>query len=297
MAIRSMTGFARVRRPIGDGEISLSVKSLNHRGLDIHFHLPTEFDPFEGALRTVIKRLIGRGHLEVRASIARARVEVAAALNRPLLAAYLGAFQEAAAEYDLNAEPDLNAALQLPGMLGESSDAEPPPGTDALAVEMLESALAALNEEREREGAGIAAVLRERVAAIRDAVARIAEIRTQALPTFQNRLRERLSDLLGAAGLEPQRLVQEAAILADRSDVGEELARLRIHADQLDELLTAGGEIGKRLDFLLQEMNRETNTVLSKTGGIGELGLAITELGIGLKADIEKVREQSLNLE
>ena len=103
--------------------------------------------------------------------------------------------------------------------------------------------------------------------------------------------------MLGGAALEPQRLVQEAAILADRSDVGEELSRLKIHAAHLEELLDNGGEAGKKIDFLLQEMNREANTILSKTGGIGDLGLGITELALAVKADIEKIREQSLNLE
>ena len=97
--------------------------------------------------------------------------------------------------------------------------------------------------------------------------------------------------------MDPQRIVQEAAILADRSDVGEEVARLRIHSDQLGQLLDAGGEVGKKMDFLLQEMNREANTVLSKTGATGEAGLRITELALAVKADIEKIREQALNLE
>ena len=103
--------------------------------------------------------------------------------------------------------------------------------------------------------------------------------------------------MLGNTNIEPQRLVQEAALLADRSDIGEETARLRIHSNQVDETLAAGGEVGKKLDFLLQEMNRETNTILSKTNGIGDLGLKITDLALACKSDIEKVREQALNLE
>jgi uncharacterized protein (TIGR00255 family) len=123
------------------------------------------------------------------------------------------------------------------------------------------------------------------------------KIRANAQDVFQNRLAERLKDLLKGVQLDPQRLAQEAAVLADRSDIGEELARLKIHAGQLAMLLEAGGESGKKLDFLLQEMNRETNTVLSKTSGAGEIGLKITELALAAKAAIEKIREQSLNLE
>ena len=123
------------------------------------------------------------------------------------------------------------------------------------------------------------------------------EIRTEALPHFQRRLTERLQELLGSAGIDQRRLAEEAALLTDRSDVEEELSRLAIHTAKLTELLDAGGEVGKRLDFLLQEMNRETNTVLSKTSGIGEAGLIITDLALATKANIEKIREQSLNLE
>jgi uncharacterized protein (TIGR00255 family) len=125
-------------------------------------------------------------------------------------------------------------------------------------------------------------------------------IRADAPEVFQHRLAERLKDLLkNAQGvqIDPQRLAQEAAILADRSDIGEELARLKIHSGQLAALLEAGGESGKKIDFLLQEMNRETNTILSKTTGAGEIGLKITELALAAKAAIEKIREQSLNLE
>jgi uncharacterized protein (TIGR00255 family) len=128
-------------------------------------------------------------------------------------------------------------------------------------------------------------------------VSRMEEIRAGAVGAFQKRLREKLADLLRGAGIEPQRLAQEAAILADRSDIAEELMRLRTHADQLEAMLKGEGEIGKRLDFLLQEMNRESNTVLSKTGGLGDLGLTITDLALSAKSEIDKIREQGLNLE
>jgi uncharacterized protein (TIGR00255 family) len=123
------------------------------------------------------------------------------------------------------------------------------------------------------------------------------EIRTGAVPAFQKRLRERLAELLHGTSIDPQRIAQEAAVLADRSDIAEELVRLRTHAGHLDDMLVQGGEVGKRLDFLLQEMNRESNTILSKTGGLGDLGLTITDLALAAKSEIDKIREQSLNLE
>ena len=127
--------------------------------------------------------------------------------------------------------------------------------------------------------------------------AQIAAIRSEAVTQFQNRLRERLATLLGDSGISESRLIEEAALLADRSDIQEELTRLSVHAGELRRLLEEGGEVGKRLDFLLQEMNREANTALSKTSGIGETGLTITSLALAIKANIERMREQALNLE
>src|SRR5206468_3051137 len=152
------------------------------------------------------------------------------------------------------------------------------------------------NEFRSREGCALTAVIRRHNDAIEERAAELDQIRSQAIPLLQNRLNERLRELLKGAAPDPQRLMQEAAVLADRSDIGEEIARLKIHAAQLRALLDGGGEIGKKLDFLLQEMNRETNTILSKTTGIGDLGLRITDLALATKADIEKIREQALNL-
>ncbi len=297
MILRSMTGYARARRHTSHGELTLSVKSVNHRGLDLHFHMPPDFDAFENAMRTTLKQKVGRGHVEVRASLARTRDGAEGALNRPLLAAWLAAFQKASEEFDLACQPDLNGALRIPGMFLEPAGADPDPEFQNELLAALEEALVAFNTFREREGAEIRKILLERNANIAEAAIRIGQIREGALPGFQVRLTERLGELLKSVSIEPQRLAQEVAILADRSDIHEEVARLGIHSRHLDELLDQGGELGKKLDFLLQEMNRETNTILSKTTGIGELGLGITELALAAKSDIEKIREQSLNLE
>ena len=172
--------------------------------------------------------------------------------------------------------------------------------SEALSKAILEAtaeAVAAINVFREREGASTAAEMHQRCRNICDLVGRMDEIRASAVPAFLKRLREKLADLLHGVAIDPQRLAQEAAVLADRSDIAEELVRLRTHAEQLDTMLSGDGEVGKRLDFLLQEMNREANTVLSKTGGLGDLGLTITELALAAKSEIDKIREQSLNLE
>jgi uncharacterized protein (TIGR00255 family) len=287
MSIRSMTGFARVQKSCPEGDLAVSVKSVNHRGLDMHFRMPDELDGFENVLRAVIKRHALRGHFQVGVTFTRAQ-SASCAVNRGLLQAYLAAFREASGEYGLKGEPDLNAALAIPGMFQQSQNQEAGPEFEQLLVSAMEQAMAALNAFREREGAELAAELQRRARAVQAAAVRLGELRSKAIPAFQARLKERLSELLASASIEPQRLAQEAAILADRSDIEEEITRLKVHANQLLQLLEGGGEVGKRLDFLLQEMGREVNTVLSKTGGIGELGLGVTEIALAVKAEVEQ---------
>jgi uncharacterized protein (TIGR00255 family) len=182
-------------------------------------------------------------------------------------------------------------------MLTATEDWEPAEELSKALLDAAGEAVMALNAARAREGAATAQEVTERCHAIRDLVERMTAIRAGAVPAFQNRLRERLADLLGGAGVDSQRLAQEAAILADRSDISEELLRLSTHTAQLEQMLAGGGEVGKRMDFLLQEMNREANTVLSKTGGLGDLGLTLTDLALAAKSEIDKIREQALNLE
>jgi uncharacterized protein (TIGR00255 family) len=295
--IRSMTGFARVQKSTPHGDIVVSLKSVNHRGLDLHFHLGPELDALENSMRAVIKRSVLRGHIDVRCSTRRATNGSSSSLNLPLLRSYLAAFRKAAAEEEIDAHPDLNQFLLLPGVLSAATEDEPDPTSESAILAAIEEAGEKLNEFRAREGAELASFIREQNAAIRESAAEMEQIRAKAIPAFHKRLTEKLRELLGNSAIDPQRLAQEAALLADRSDIGEEISRLQIHSRQLDEILNSGGEVGKRLDFLLQELNRETNTILSKTSGIGDLGLRITELALASKASIEKIREQALNLE
>jgi uncharacterized protein (TIGR00255 family) len=297
LPIRSMTGFARIQKATEHGDITVTLKSVNHRGLDLHFHLGAELDAIEPAMRAALKRAILRGHVDVRCFVSGAANGASGGLNLPLFRSYLAAFRQAAAEEGIEAQPDLNRILLLPGILGASEE----PSTDASAetavLAALEEALEMLNQFRAREGAELAVFIREQNASIQSGSEELQRIRAGAIPAFQKRLLERLQELLGNTSLDPQRLAQEAALLADRGDIGEEISRLQIHSRQLNEILDAGGEVGKRLDFLLQELNRETNTILSKTSGLGDLGLRITELALASKAAIEKIREQALNLE
>jgi len=296
VSLRSMTGFARVRKNIGQGEIIATLKSVNHRGLDMHCRMPAEMDALEHEVRGVVKGGVARGHVEIQVSFTRT-AGAAATLNRPLLDAYIQAFRDAAGIYGLSGQPDVNSALSIPGMLSAAGDEEVETEVSKAVLEAAAEALVLLNAFREREGAAMAREMRQRCQNVCDLVSRMEEIRAGAGAAFHKRLKEKLADLLEGAAMEPQRLAQEAALLADRSDIAEELVRLRTHAAQLDAMLSGDGEVGKRLDFLLQEMNREANTVLSKTGGLGDLGLTMTELALAAKSEIDKIREQSLNLE
>lgn len=295
MIALSMTGYSRVRKTTDDYDVTVSVKSVNHRGLDIHFRMPPELDAFEPALRNAIRKRVARGHLQVQVRYATCRKTANVIVNQPLLEAYLQAFHRMSAIHGLRMEADLNSAFRIPGMF-ESAEDEPDPETESALVAVLDEALNGLDMFRGREGAAIAADMRMRNSLVLKCARQMDEIRVKAVGEFQARLSEKLAELLKGA-IDQQRLAQEVAYLVDRSDISEELTRLKVHAVQLHDLLEAGGEIGKKVDFLLQEMHRETNTILSKSAGAGDAGLEISDLALTVKAEIEKIREQGLNLE
>ena len=295
-----MTGFARVHRTWAGGDLVLSIKGVNHRGLDLHFHLPPECDALEPAIRGRIKARVGRGHLLVVIHYMRAAADGQSApmLNRALFAHWLAAFREASSAAGSDALPDIASALRLPGMLHTAAAAPAlTEETQTVALAALDEALQVFNAEREREGAALQQDIAGRTANLLEIASRMETVSGGATAALQQRLRERLGELLQNATVEPQRILQEAAMLADRSDISEEILRLKTHTAQLQELLAAEGEKGKRLDFLLQEMHREANTILSKTSGLGDTGLSLTDLGLAAKSEIDKIREQSLNVE
>lgn len=299
--VRSMTGFAQVRRSTSQGELTVSFRSVNHRGLDLHFHLQADLLIFENAIRAAVKQRVARGHLEVRGGLQRAE-QGQSAFNRAAVERYVAAFRQAAAELGLHQDPDLNVAFGRPEVWQDGTEAERATAALDGALEpevmaVVEECLAAFNAQREREGAALCEELMRQAAGIEQGAGEIAAIRKSAIPLFQERLRERVRELLGQSSISEARLVEEAAMLADRSDIQEELARLAIHTGELKAMFGKGGEMGKRVDFLLQEMNRETNTILSKTSGIGETGLTITNRALAIKAHVEKIREQALNIE
>ena len=298
-AVRSMTGFAQVRRQTELGELSVSLRSVNHRGLDLHFHLGNDFLQFESAMRAMLKERIGRGHVEIRASFTRATAAGSLGFNTDVLQGYVAAFRAAAAELQLDSKPDLNVLLALPGVTGNGNgEAKQLDSTfQPFLMEAFGECIDSLNAVREREGNELRKALLAELTQIEQARTEISALRVQAAPYMLERLREKLNDLLKGAGISEARLAEEAAILADRSDVEEELTRLIVHTQELRRIVQTGGAVGKPLDFLLQELNRETNTTLSKSSGAGDQALKITNLGLGMKANIERIREQALNLE
>src|SRR5579864_7068639 len=312
MSIRSMTGFAQVRGEIqrpesgsavavsapgsSNGRLAfgLSLKSVNHRFLDLHFRLPSGTDSLEMQLRRLLKENVARGHLEGSLSFDRSSSETFS-LNRQLVSGYIAAFRAAAAEFSLATEPDLNAVLRIPGAMDSAADAADGE-IEAAVMAQVGEAIDRLNRMREEEGRGIVRELRHRMTHLQEAAGSVQQHRRAVLHNYTERLQSRLQELLGST-VDRERVLQEAALLVDRSDIQEEIVRLENHVQHFLGLLDEGGEIGKKLDFLLQEMNREANTLLSKTSGLAGEALNITEAGLAMKAEIEKSREQVQNLE
>ena len=290
-----MTGFAQVTgQANGRHSFNLSLKSLNHRFLDLHFRMPPGTEELEMKVRRRLKERLIRGHVELVLNLETNAGE-SFRFNREWLGGYLEAFRAVAREFGLAAEPDLNLILRLPGAF-ELANPPADPLLEEAILAKLDEALARLNEMREQEGRDAERDLRERMRRIERARQEVEKCRQATVVAYQEQLNRRMQELIGSQ-VEPERILQEAALLADRSDIAEELVRLQSHIQQFLRLLDQGGEVGKKLDFLLQEMNRESNTLLSKTAGLAGEALQITTHGLGMKADIEKAREQVQNLE
>jgi uncharacterized protein (TIGR00255 family) len=290
-----MTGFAQVRGQVNaQMAFSLSLKAVNHRFLDIHFRLPSDTDALEMKLRKSLKEKMARGHVEVIVNLDRSGTN-GVALNRQLIAGYVQAFRAASAEFGVKGEPDLNVVLRMPGAMdagAEKSGDE----LEAAVMARAEEVISRLNEMREEEGRSISTELRARMSNLEKAAAGVGVHRATILRSYSDRLQSRMQELLGAQ-VDKERIMQEVAVLVDRSDIQEELVRLTAHVKHFLSLIDQGGEVGKKMDFLLQEMNREANTLLSKTSGLAGEALKITEMGLLMKSEIEKSREQVQNVE
>jgi uncharacterized protein (TIGR00255 family) len=308
-----MTGYATAQSTTEDGQaFTLTMKSVNHRFLDLNLRLPGDCDALEVALRRLTKERVRRGHVDVTVHVDRRARDQAQTvqLNHELLAAHLQVFHEAAKLHHFNVEPDLNELLRMPGVLTAEAGAAMPDPANAAALESAVMAIAPalldqLNQVRSVEGEALSAELRASMLRLRALAEECAQLRVGAREAHFERLRTRIAELMkadataeAAGQVTDQRMLAEAALLIERSDIEEELVRLRAHIESFLQMLDDGGELGKRLDFLLQELNREANTMLSKTtGGDPGIGLRLTALGLEVKTEIERAREQVQNLE
>jgi uncharacterized protein (TIGR00255 family) len=300
--ICSMTGFAQARVERDGASVRINLRSVNHRFLDLHLRMPDGFEVFESRIRQAIRDRVRRGHVDVNIYYepgGAGTVQV----NHDLVESYMRAAERLRQEFGIKSEPDLVALFRLPGVVAAPSDAnglQSEEQQEKLGGQLdacLDQALNKLRAMRRSEGQALTEEMQEILDRIGSRTAEIETFAEGVRPAIARRLAERLEELLKGVQLDPARLAQEAALLAERSDVSEELARLRSHVEQFGKLLAGAGEAGKKLDFLLQEMQREANTLLSKTPGVESDGLAITGLALEVKSDIEKLREQAQNVE
>jgi uncharacterized protein (TIGR00255 family) len=288
-----MTGYGRGSHTTALYKVTIDVKSVNHRYLDIYFKIAKNFGFLEERLRRIITGRISRGKLDVILNIEKmitpeARVE----LNRPLLAAYLAAIREMQTTYQLQGVIDIQAVIALPEVLSACQPEEDQDQLTAAAGQALEQALAALIQMRQAEGEQLVSNLQQKLAILRQYYLDLTQAAPLVVTGYREKLAKRIQELAGELVLDPRRLEVEVAIFADRSDISEELTRLESHLCQFAKTLNLDGPVGRKLDFLIQELNREINTIGSKAND-----LQITQLVINFKTELEKLREQIQNLE
>jgi uncharacterized protein (TIGR00255 family) len=287
-----MTGYGAASGQAGNCRLNVEVRSVNQRFMDLKLNVPREYGPFEPDLRRTVTNAIERGRVEVHVSRTLPPRSSGIALQKEVAAAYIKGWKQLQKEFGLKGPLELS-------LLATRSDlfaaAEPAADVASEVVEvqkLLTKALAAHRKEREREGSHLRKDMQERVKRLRATLKSLEKEASRVAPRLKAKLEKRLTELLGGASLDPARLVQEAAVLADRCDVHEELVRLGSHLGALDDLTKSSESVAKRFDFVLQEVNRELNTIGSKASD-----LEITNLVVTGKADVEKLREQIQNVE
>lgn len=290
--IKSMTGFGRGTAAGENFTAIVEMRSVNNRNLDIHWRAPQELAAWEIPLKKQVQAAISRGRVDLTITLMQTG-EVGYEVNRPLLRGYLNALRQIREEFGLAGEVDLATIARLPGILQPSSVDKSLDETVVRGVEeALTQALAALVAMRAVEGHELQKELLERIRRIEHQLSIIEANSATITDHYREKMRARMAEILENVSLDETRLAQEIAYLAERTDITEEIARLRSHLPQLRDLISGDGEIGKKLDFLLQETNREANTILSKSAD-----LAICDAAIEIKTEVEKLREQAQNVE
>jgi uncharacterized protein (TIGR00255 family) len=294
--IRSMTGYGQGAAEAPGLKVTVEVRSVNNRFADLKLRLPDDLIPFEQELRRKVLATVKRGRVDLDLRLERSGSPTAAlSLNRPVVEAALAAWRTLRDEFAIAGTFDLQALMLVPGVFESGGGAAGLDDAGRMAVDRaLELALSALDGERLREGALLKDDLASRVSRMQATVAMIREAAAGVPETLQKKIAERVQQLVSQVTLDPARIAQEAAFLADRADITEEIVRLEGHLVHALSLLAAseGEPVGKRLEFLLQEIHRETNTIASKSGDLG-----VSRHALDLKAESEKIREQIQNLE
>ncbi len=291
--IKSMTGYGRACKSFDSREITVEVRSVNNRYLDCNVKLPRMFSYAEDRIKQLVKEHVTRGKVDVYLTVSYANgEEVKITLNRPVLEGYLQAMRTIQSDYDVRDDISVSTLTRLPDVF---SMEKPEMDEEARAKELLETAQAALEQYdamRAVEGAAMERDLLNRRKTILDLVAKVEARSPVTVAEYRARLSAKMQEVLSATTIDESRILTEAAVFADKIAVDEETVRLRSHLDQLQSMLETGGPIGRKLDFLLQEMNREANTIGSKGNDL-EQARTVVEI----KAELEKIREQIQNIE
>ena len=287
--IYSMTGYAVAAAELPVGALNLELRSVNHRYLDIQFRIPDELRPLESGMREKAAARIGRGKVEVRIAVSKSAASQSnLELDKRLLAQLVQLNEHVRAALPQSQSLSVADVLRWPGMLG--NDNLVPDELQEACSRLLERALDDLTASRAREGDKLKSILLERIASMEALVARLAPRMPQLVTSYRERLTARLKDAM--VSLEDERLKQELVLFASKIDVDEELSRLSAHFAEIRRILDKGGAAGKRLDFLMQELNREANTLGSKS-----VDMDFTQTSMELKVLIEQMREQIQNIE
>lgn len=291
--ILSMTGYGTGAAQRDDFTVSVEIRTVNHRFLDLHVRLPREYLYLEGDIQQAARKALDRGRVEVSATVQNAG-DATFVVNDTLVRNYLDAAARLKKEFALEDSLDLKSILSLPGVLQnrEGVQADEQATVSVLLGESMHAALEGVLEMRRKEGEALRSDMLRNLAAIEESSRRIQSLSVNAAEEHLNKLRDRLAQLVPQGVIDPQRLAQEAALIADKCDISEEVARLKSHLDQYYTLMNGKEKAGKKLDFLLQELQREANTILSKSGD-----LEVARNAIAIKAYIEKLREQVQNVE
>lgn len=292
--MKSMTGFGRGTHATDHYSINVELKTVNNRFLDVNLRLPSELQGLEATIKKLIGSRMARGRVEVNLQYERDE-DVKMEINRPVIAGFLAAMKEMQQEFGLTGEPDINVIARLPNVV--SAKKEEPSAEFLAAVELtFHTAIDDLDLMRSKEGELLAKELGSRLSEIESRVPTIESQAASVGEEYQARLTKRINDALAKTDtqvdLDHTRLTQEVAYLVDRSDISEEIARLRSHIEHFRGIMADTRDVGKRLDFLTQELNREANTIASKTNQ-----MTVKENALAIKSEIEKIREQIQNIE